>query len=588
VSDDSPLNDGDGASSRSRVLVAACLVLFGIVYLLYIAAGTFRTRGRFVGTLFDDALISMRYAQHLVGGHGLVWNIGERPPIEGYTNLGWTLVMALVAEALPYDTAPIGVSLVGAVMLLVSGVVAYGLLSGIGASRRASIAGMLLVLAAYPTVFWTLRGMEVGALALLLLIALRLALVSRRRQQGFGRLLLIGTIAGVALLTRNDAVLMFLPVFVYAAWRHGRLLTSAVAALPVAACAGAQVLFRYAYYGELTPNTYVLKMTGAVVSTRITAGVVSLVDTFPLIAPAVVVIAAVALAVRVPARVRDCSRLALATLLLQWAYLVWIGGDAWLINYSNRFIAAVLPMLLVSATAATPACLDVLRRSKAGALWFLAVSLLLLVTLGLHHPHTFASGPQWLLLAGWLLLPGIVLAAQASALQDGLRTDRVIGAAAFALFLVSSAHGWLAWTLYQPPKAPDDIAFARLGLMLRDAMPADAVIAAGWVGAPAYYSRLPAVDLLGKTDAHVARAPASGVFRPGHDKMDLAYSIGQLQPDVVLLDNPVVGTYGYVRLPNGLWVRRDSPVPYGAALRASWCTSQSESVYCPDVPIASR
>jgi hypothetical protein len=587
VSADPPLNHADSASRRHRGLIPASLVFFGTVYFLYITAGTFRAQGRLVGTLFDDALISMRYAQHLAGGHGLVWNIGERPPIEGYTNLGWTLLMALVARAFPYDTAPIGVSLVGAAMLLLSGVVAYALLCEVGASRRAPVAGMLLVLAAYPTVFWTLRGMEVGALALLLLIALRLALVNRERQQ-FGRLLLIGIIAGVALLTRNDAVLMFLPVFAYAAWRHGRLLTSVSAALPVAACAGAQLLFRYAYYGELTPNTYVLKMTGAALSTRITAGVVSLVDTFPLIAPAVAVTAAVAFAARVPPLVRDCSRLALATLLLQWAYLVWIGGDAWLINYSNRFIAAVLPMLLVSAMAATPACLELLRRSKVGALWFLTVSLLLLVALGLHHPHTFASGPQWLLLAGWLLLPGIVLAARSSALQDALRPDRVVSVAALALFFVSSAHGWLAWTLSQPPKAPDDIAFARLGLMLRETMPVDAVIAAGWVGAPAYYSRLTAVDLLGKTDAHVARAPASGVFRPGHDKMDLAYSIGQLRPDVVLLDNPVIGTYGYVRLPNGLWVRRDSPARYEAALQASWCTSQSESVYCPDVPIASR
>jgi hypothetical protein len=580
------LNDGDGASSRNRRLIPAGLVFFGILYLLYIADGTFRTQGRLVGTLFDDALISMRYAQHLVGGHGLVWNIGERPPIEGYTNLGWTLVMALVAAAFPYDAAPIGVSLVGAAILLLSGVVAYALLFEVGASRRAAIAGMLLVLAAYPTVFWTLRGMEVGALALLLLIAFRLALVQHDHQQQFGRLVLIGIVAGLALLTRNDAVLMFLPVFTYAAWQHGHLLSSALAALPVVACAGAQVLFRYAYYGELTPNTYVLKMTGAAVSTRITAGAVSLIDTFPLIAPAVVVIATVAFAVRVPRLIRDCSRLALATLVLQWAYLVWIGGDAWLINYSNRFIAAVLPVLLVSAMAATPACLDVLRQSKRGALWFLAVSLLLLAALGIHHPHTFASGPQWLLLAGWLLLPGIALAARSSALQDALLPDRVIGAAALALFLVSSAHGWLGWTLYRPPKAPDDIAFARLGIMLRETMPVDAVIAAGWVGAPAYYSRLPAVDLLGKTDAHVARVPASGVFRPGHDKMDLAYSIGQLRPDVVVLDDAVMATYGYLRLPNGLWVRGDSSARHDTALGASWCTSQSQSVYCPNTPIA--
>jgi arabinofuranosyltransferase len=40
----------------------------------------------------DDAFISFRYAENLVQGHGLVFNIGEW--VEGYTNLLWTLMMA--------------------------------------------------------------------------------------------------------------------------------------------------------------------------------------------------------------------------------------------------------------------------------------------------------------------------------------------------------------------------------------------------------------------------------------------------------------------------------------------------------------
>ena len=44
--------------------------------------------------LADDAMISMRYGRNLAEGLGLVWNAGER--VEGYTNLLWTLFMALV------------------------------------------------------------------------------------------------------------------------------------------------------------------------------------------------------------------------------------------------------------------------------------------------------------------------------------------------------------------------------------------------------------------------------------------------------------------------------------------------------------
>ena len=44
-------------------------------------------------TLFDDAMISMRYARNLSESHGLLWNAGQAP-VEGYTNFLWTLWMA--------------------------------------------------------------------------------------------------------------------------------------------------------------------------------------------------------------------------------------------------------------------------------------------------------------------------------------------------------------------------------------------------------------------------------------------------------------------------------------------------------------
>ena len=40
----------------------------------------------------DDAFISLRYAQNLLDGHGLVYNPGER--VEGISNLSWTLLLA--------------------------------------------------------------------------------------------------------------------------------------------------------------------------------------------------------------------------------------------------------------------------------------------------------------------------------------------------------------------------------------------------------------------------------------------------------------------------------------------------------------
>jgi len=41
----------------------------------------------------DDAFISFRYAQNLIDGNGLVYNVGER--VEAYTNFLWTILIAL-------------------------------------------------------------------------------------------------------------------------------------------------------------------------------------------------------------------------------------------------------------------------------------------------------------------------------------------------------------------------------------------------------------------------------------------------------------------------------------------------------------
>ena len=47
--------------------------------------------------IVDDAYISFRYAKNFAEGQGLVYNPGEAP-VEGYTNLLWTLLLSLPAR----------------------------------------------------------------------------------------------------------------------------------------------------------------------------------------------------------------------------------------------------------------------------------------------------------------------------------------------------------------------------------------------------------------------------------------------------------------------------------------------------------
>jgi hypothetical protein len=68
------------------------LVVIGLTCAFVIWSAGFIYRSSFMAldgaryfSLFDDAMISMRYAWNLSHGNGLVWNAGER--VQGYTNL---------------------------------------------------------------------------------------------------------------------------------------------------------------------------------------------------------------------------------------------------------------------------------------------------------------------------------------------------------------------------------------------------------------------------------------------------------------------------------------------------------------------
>ena len=108
----------------------------------------------------DDALISLRYSQRLIQGFGLTWTDGS-PPVEGYSNLLWVLLAALLGW--------IGMDLVDAVRLLgflsISGTLGAIFYAYSHPNRPmyqslpAIVAGISFV-AAGPIAIWTVGGLE--------------------------------------------------------------------------------------------------------------------------------------------------------------------------------------------------------------------------------------------------------------------------------------------------------------------------------------------------------------------------------------------------------------------------------------------
>ncbi|MEJ2487764.1 MAG: hypothetical protein P8Y68_18770 [Anaerolineales bacterium] len=246
-------------------------------YAIFIYRSVFTINDEIYFSLIDDAMISMRYAKHLANGHGFVWNIGE-PPVQGFTNMGWTLYMALL-HLLPLAESKMSLLVMISSALLLAGNAYFAYkLSKLLAPKSVIAPKIALIVTAFyfPLVFWSLRGMEVG-LTTLLILGLTAAAIDSYKPISYRRSAVIGLLMMLAILVRIDMIAQVGLVLVYLLYRYGfkektgmaklspalLLLLTAVIGLP---------LFQYLYFGSVMPNTYTLKVEGVNVAIRIAVG----------------------------------------------------------------------------------------------------------------------------------------------------------------------------------------------------------------------------------------------------------------------------------------------------------------------------
>ena len=203
----------------------------------------------------DDAYISFRYSRNLLLGHGLRYNPGEAPPVEGYSNFLWVLVGSAV-QALGLEITfwvPLLSSVCGSVLLFL----VFDLLR-----RRLGIDLVLASVATLalgffpPFAAWSSSGLETVPFALLIYLtferlvlreegvdprggAICAILTGLIRAEGFAWVAVISVLAVVSRWMRGQREL-------------GRFVTFG---LYVASGAVAYLAWRYAYHGDLVPNT---------------------------------------------------------------------------------------------------------------------------------------------------------------------------------------------------------------------------------------------------------------------------------------------------------------------------------------------
>jgi arabinofuranosyltransferase len=312
-----------GKAVRQRWLwraVGAATALLCAVVLGYHALRVYPT------FFFDDAFISLRYADRLLHGQGLTWTAG--PPVEGYSNFLWVVLVAGIGSVVHNLVAA------ARVLGLASGALAVAALVWTYAPRRpreivAPLYGGLVLALSGPIAAWCVGGLEAPLLIALVCWPLALLLWALEHDEfGWRRMALPGSLLGLACLTRPDAPLFVVTlggglILADGFRRRAWVGATRLAVIP-ALCVVAHVAFRRLYYHAWLPNTSTKLVTSLAhvrLGLKYVTGAWQL--RFGLLYPAVFTLALTVFSKDVRRRVA----LILPPLVAWLAYIVAIGGD---------------------------------------------------------------------------------------------------------------------------------------------------------------------------------------------------------------------------------------------------------------------
>jgi hypothetical protein len=496
----------------NRKLEKTIITVISIGFLIWSVVFIYRSSfiavdGKRYFCLFDDAMISMRYAWNFSHGLGLVWNPGEY--IQGYSNLLMTLLMSLATLVFDKSTAVLFIQISGAGFMLAIAFVIMKISDHIFQnedSQRQSffrVLSFFCALSYYPLAYWSLMGMETGLLTLLLLLGI-LSAFNYTKSKNISYLFLVSGIFGLAYLTRNESVVFAILVWAYITWEtftttpkaklkdFRQLFLTIILYLMFVV---GQLIFQYLYYGEMLPNTYTLKLTGMPLLARIINGV-GFVKPFLTTSAFILVLSSMELVFDFQMR----KLLLISIVFSAIGYQVYVGGDPW--NYW-RIMSPSMPLLTVLFISTANAIVLAISSTQAFRVYFLRNPI---------FPEKYI--PQILVVS--LVLIGLL--------------------SANVRFLPEIS------LLRKPYTAEDNQRNVNTAIVLSQLTTSDATVGVYWAGSIPYFTGRKSIDFLGKSDRYIAQLPpdVSGSVAwngmnsvPGHNKYDLNYSIKTLEPTYV-------------------------------------------------------
>jgi hypothetical protein len=489
----------------SRIILSSVLIAYALYAALFIYRTSFVVEGERFFSLFDDGMVSMRYARNLASGYGLVWNPGgER--IEGFTNPMWVLYMSFF-HLMGISTSKVSLCIqISAALFMIFNLYYVFQISRM-LSRDLLVPTFALVLTAFylPLNNWALQGMEVSILTLILSICVWKVLLCLTCGQFSVPLY---PLLGLATLVRMDMVVPYVATlaFLSIADRDNRRKHLVVGLSILVSFAAIQSAFRVLYYGEILPNTYYLTMAGYPIALRVIRGLI----VFAQFVFKMNFIIFLIPFLSVFYRKEKVILYMIFVLAAQILYSIYVGGDAWeWWGGSNRYIVIAMPV------------------------FFILLSYMLVEIVSLVDAGRVARQ----------IKPGTTLRRLGSAKGTRQVTYATIVLAVICMLSINAIHGpeaFKEWLLINRPMLVLDNQYSvRMGLLLRRITTEQAKVAVVYAGAIPYFSDRYSIDLLGKADRTIAHEDMRisdwkyRGFYPGHLKWNYGYSIGELQPDVV-------------------------------------------------------
>ncbi|MDH5506334.1 MAG: hypothetical protein OEZ02_03865 [Anaerolineae bacterium] len=487
-------------------------IFIGIASAFVLWAGAYIWSASFIAVdglryfaLFDDAMISMRYAWNFSHGHGLVWNAGEY--VEGYTNFLMTLFMSVATRVFSKRLAVLAVQVFGVGVLLAIASLSVKIsrqLWGPAPTRPHKSLDVLVfagILAYYPLSYWAIMGMETGVQTLLILAAVAFAFQYRdSHRQGW--LVSLSVSLALAYLARPDSLIPGLVIFLYAfgeLWDNKKakpiMVQAAYLIVPFLALLITHQLFRLSYYGEMLPNTYYLKVGGVPVMVRLRNGA-NFINGF-LLESSVLLVIAMAGSISKFTKEKLFLLTLIASIILDQ---IWVGGDAW--AYWRMMVPGIPLAIILLFHALSPWIFSDIRETQPQQLGRLNTTYL---------KNSFS---------------------------------RIMGSALILIcFTLLNARFWPEISMRTLPFLTDlNHTNINKAILLQEITTEQATMGVKRAGIIPYFTGRYSIDFFGKADPYIAHLPPildlAGTYRnwlyfPGHNKYDADYSIKQLQPTFI-------------------------------------------------------